>query len=243
MTLGNDFSMSVWIQPDQVKLQTILILQPDNFNDRLNAMQYYSHNGQSTTFWDYGNCSNGGRLSDVGTTFSNAWQHFVFTVSQNGGMKVYKDGILTNVLLTSSQVVNKGRSLWIGGGIDHVGAQFFFDGKIDDIRLYDKELSSGEVLTLNGMNTLCQFTSLLEIDDSNYSVFISHDILEIEINSNGQMSDFRLYSVDGKELFVQKGVLPGERISIPLNYLSNQIFFYSFNTQRKILTGKIGYVR
>lgn len=68
-TQSSSFSISVWIQPNQVKLQTILMAIPDRFADRFNAMAYYSHNGVSSTIWDFGDCTSGGRLIFVGTTF------------------------------------------------------------------------------------------------------------------------------------------------------------------------------
>lgn len=118
-TQSDEFSISVWIQPNQVKTQTILMLQPDDFNDRLNAMAYYSHNGQAATIWDFGDCAGGGRLFQTGMIFSNSWQHFVYTVKPNAGMKIYKNGILTYTLPTNSTVGDRMRDLWIGGGIDN----------------------------------------------------------------------------------------------------------------------------
>jgi hypothetical protein len=125
---GDDFSLSVSIQTNQVKLQTILMINPDDFSDRFNAMAYYSHNGLCSTFWDYGDCTNGGRLQILGTTFNSAWEHYVYIANdEDGYMEVYKNGVLQSHLSSSSHLINRNRDLRIGGAIDVVGALFFFD--------------------------------------------------------------------------------------------------------------------
>jgi hypothetical protein len=237
-TESNNFTISAWIQPNQVLPQTILMLQPDDFNDRLNAMAYYSHNGVSSTFWDFGNCTMGGRLSEVGTIFSNTWQHFVFTVDQNAGMKVYKNGNLVNVLLTSSQVVDRNRNLQIGGAVDWVGAPFYFEGKIDDMSLYDREITAAEVLILYNNNSLCQTTAISENSNNPLiSVSALNNTMHVEIGEK-TAGVFYLTSADGKLIYKSNQLHEGDVLNIPIEKFTNRILIYSFISNSSVTSGK-----
>ncbi|HKR05689.1 MAG TPA: LamG-like jellyroll fold domain-containing protein [Bacteroidia bacterium] len=146
---GNDFTMGVWIQANQVKNQTILMINPDDFNDRLNASVYYLHSGVPWTFWDYGNAASGGRLQIQGTIYSPNWEHYIFIVnSSQNYMEVYKNGILQLNSATSSLLVNRNRELRVGGAIDASTAPFFFDGKIDEMAIYNRVLTATEIQQL-----------------------------------------------------------------------------------------------
>jgi hypothetical protein len=175
ITASNEFSISVWIRPNQVKLQTILFLMPDNLSDRLNAMAYYDHNSVSTTVWDFGNCLAGGRLIQPSQSFINSWQQWVFTVHPLNGMKVYVNGILAHVTTNSSSVIDRNRKLWIGGGEDASGALFYFDGAIDDLKLFEVELTVFEISQLHLEENSCSTLN---------SSALSPNILSFHFNSN-----------------------------------------------------------
>lgn len=240
-TNSNDFSISVWIQPNQVKLQTILMLHPDNFSDRFNAMAYYSHNGVSSTIWDYGNCTAGGRLMYVGTTFSPAWQHWVYTISQGNGMKVYKNGVLHLLQPGNSLLVNRSRNLWIGGGMDLAGAPFYFDGKIDDMRLYDRELTPLEIQTLYGLELICTPTALPDavINKNLFKININGNTVMVKVDPSAAESQLNFFDVDGKALYSRKQIKGGDEFEVNLNTASSGIIMYSFHTAAGIITGKL----
>lgn len=195
-TSSASFSISVWIQPDTVQLQTILMVMPDDFQDRFNAMAYYSHNGSSSTIWDFGNCTAGGRLMQTGTVFSSSWQHYVYTIHPNSGMKVYKNGVLNLSQLSSSSFVNRNRDLWIGGGWDAANAQFFFRGCIDDMRLYDRELTPAEVQQLHMLESYCIPTGIAQAQNQSAPIIVSQPgRLKVTTPAAGT---FMLYDIRGR---------------------------------------------
>lgn len=240
-TASNEFSISVWIQPNQVKLQTILMAMPDNFYDRLNAMAYYSHNGVSSTIWDFGNCTSGGRLMQLGTVFSNAWQHWVYTVSQLSGMKVYKNGVLDISQASSSMVNNRQRNLWIGGGFDAAGAPFYFDGVIDDMRIYERELSATEVQMLYGIEMMCTPTGIANNDltPTNFNVSVTGDHILVKVKSDMPSSTFSLMNSEGKKVFEKENVKGGDQFEASIEEIAKGLLIYSFQTIEGRLAGKL----
>jgi uncharacterized repeat protein (TIGR01451 family) len=150
MINGDDISISLWTKVETVKTQGMVVLFPDNINDRLFAGNYYSHNGVSSLFWDYGNINNNGRLSLIGTFHQPVWEHYVFiTNATNNQMQVYRNGYLILQKSGNSIIQNKNRTLCFGGNM--AGQQIvncFLHGSIDDIRIYNRVLNPAEVMAL-----------------------------------------------------------------------------------------------
>jgi uncharacterized repeat protein (TIGR01451 family) len=150
MITGNDVSVSIWMKADQVKVQSIMMLTPDIITDRFNIAVYYSHNGVSSTFWDYGNYMSGGRLGSINTFFQSVWEHYVFIASSTQNlMQVYRNGYLILQKSGMSDLINKSKVLNIGGAIgDNGTVNHFFSGTLDDIRIYDRVLNPLEIMAL-----------------------------------------------------------------------------------------------
>ena len=237
-TTATTFSISAWIQPDMVKLQTIMMVMPDNFNDRFNAMAYYNHNGSAATIWDFGNCSTTGRLIQIGVPFSSAWQHFVFTISPAAGMKVYKNGALNISQNASSSFINRNKNLWIGGGWDASNAQFFFQGSIDDIRLYDRELTAVEVQQLYTLQGMCTPTGLETVDAGPmpFSITVDHGQIIAKATKGGRLA---LYDTSGKSLCGTSILKPDELVVIDAYNQHPAIVLYQFFNNGAALSGKL----
>lgn len=239
-TQMNEFSLSVWIKPDLVKTQTIMMLQPDNFYDRLNCMAYYSHNGVPYTFWDYGDCTLGGRLYQANTVFSNSWQHYVYTVHPVNGMNVYKNGVLEVNQATSSSLIDRQRNLWIGGGIDVAGAPFYFQGIIDDMRLYDREISAAEAQLLYGLELMCQPVGIAENQPTPNpcQITVENGKIVVDVQSDSENPVLRLFNAEGKLVCPETQLLSGQRYELPASP-SDGLIFYSIKTVLHQFSGKI----
>jgi len=74
-----------------------------------------------------------------GTIAANTWTHIAFT-NTAGTLQLYLDGILQTGTLDGALPVGGGLSI----GSDSSGGEFF-DGIVDDVRIYDRVLSSAEV--------------------------------------------------------------------------------------------------
>ena len=93
-------------------------------------------------------------VSGGASVIDGDWHHVVFTADTNG-TKLYLDGSeLTNRTFgagsASTQIVmpNDLNSFNIGANIDSGGAQYFYNGSIDQIRIFNTALSAGAVTNL-----------------------------------------------------------------------------------------------
>ncbi|MBK8415409.1 MAG: LamG domain-containing protein [Bacteroidetes bacterium] len=238
---SNSFSLSTWIQPNQVKTQTLFMMMPDDFYDRLNCMAYYSHNGVSTTVLDHGNCTAGGRLFIPGAVFSNAWQHWVYTVNPGNGMRVYMNGSLLYSMLTSSPIINRQRNVWIGGGIDVATAPFYFDGIIDDMRVYNRELTPNEVQILYGTELLCGSTGYADASYQKppFEVQAYNGKVYVKMNEDATGTSLKIMNSSGRTLLEDKSILPGMTKEYDAASFGTGILIYAMQSTARLFTGKL----
>ncbi|NJK83521.1 MAG: LamG domain-containing protein [Saprospiraceae bacterium] len=80
---------------------------------------------------------------------NNQWKFIAVTYDGNT-LSTYIDGVLNNTKTTSGAIANTSSSLNIGR--EPSGATFFFDGDIDDVMIYNRSLSAGEVVQIFNQN-------------------------------------------------------------------------------------------
>lgn len=191
-------SISFWAKADALGGFAVL-LYPDNPSNRLGVSLYYSHNGTSSIFWDCGDIYSSGRSYVLPYPFNSAWEHYVFTSSQlNGTMNIYKNGALLHTEAHSSPLSVAGRKLRIGGTGDN---NYSFNGTLDDVRIYSRELSSAEISQLYTLNNGCDIqTGIAETTLENISLYPNPTTgqLHIEVKSAYPLV---IYDVQGKSVF------------------------------------------
>ena len=78
----------------------------------------------------------------------NGWHHLVATYTKaDGTIRIYEDGVLDNTT-TGIPSPNAATSAALHIGDDSDGSPYNFHGKIDDVRIYNRALSSSEVMQL-----------------------------------------------------------------------------------------------
>ena len=99
--------------------------------------------------------------SNSGVT-DGGWHHIVVvnkieTSANGGGYKIYVDGTLNaSASFSSTLRRNSGQSAGIGIGSGNTGTYAFFEGKIDQVRIFNKAILSTEVTTLyNEVDCAC----------------------------------------------------------------------------------------
>lgn len=87
-----------------------------------------------------------GHAKSTATVFDNKWHHIVWTDS-NGTAKLYVDGVqdATNFNYTRSTLSINTTSI---GHLNRGADEYNFNGSLDDVRIYNRALSAGEITQL-----------------------------------------------------------------------------------------------
>jgi hypothetical protein len=144
----NEVSFSLWAKADREASSCLLMLAPDDFQDRCVMCAQYM--GDPTfIIWDYGDCDWNGRmlLGEIDTSYT--WHHYVFMTSESQNLKmIYMDTVCLTSLPYQGSLIDRNRSLYIGAGIDWQFGSIGFRGSIDDLRIYNRAITPDEVKSL-----------------------------------------------------------------------------------------------
>ena len=157
---GSTFSASLWVNHDSIGALNTFIEHVQNGNNRNDFYIGYDNSNNSLTVeLEDTNALEGGACGDpkfcTGISLnSNRWYHIVVTVTPTT-LKVYIDSVLA-YSTTHNTTVNFGNGTWmLGADTDRnpvtVQNSDQLDGRLDDVRIYNHELSQTEVSTLYGL--------------------------------------------------------------------------------------------
>jgi len=76
------------------------------------------------------------------------WTHVAGTVAPDGTMRIYVDGAIGETLVTGPTAVST-LDVLIGAELEYGLIDLFTDGLIDDVRVYDRELSLSELIRVS----------------------------------------------------------------------------------------------
>jgi len=102
----------------------------------------------------------GGTLVQIYTSALTAgqWHHICCTMDHSAEAKIYLDGNLEDTKTGSNLGTSAGTTFYIGNEPAH--SQYFMQGSIDQLRIYDSVLSPAEVLSLYNDETATTASSL-----------------------------------------------------------------------------------
>lgn len=147
--------------------------------------------GQLNTYQVQGHCNNESVLYSYGATHpNNSWHHWVITTSPSG-TKFYIDGAL---VLSDTSFINEtyvqGKDFILGGPVSVNGIGFYSDvniygleGKLDDVFIYNRELTPAQVTLLYQNQTILWSTgattssiTVAPLQTTTYYVMVSDSI-------------------------------------------------------------------
>jgi hypothetical protein len=139
----NDFSVSLWFNTASLSVNQYFY--------------YFSHYGVFIDTNGYINYYGNSNLQYTTAVSLNTWYNVVFVKSSTAGKKIYLNGVEvatdTDTGNLPASFPTYSRSL-IGGGIYNASTDWrFFNGKLDQFRIFDKVLSSGEINSLYNETT------------------------------------------------------------------------------------------
>jgi len=155
------FSYSFWVRVERSSTNVFqhLISKGSSSNSEylIQAMppNSYGLNADSIYFALYPGTTSGAVVQSPASSISlNTWHHIVCTVDGTGnrsGMKIYIDGVsqtLTTSGLSSLTMINSTDPLRFGARSQSTAPNSFLQGKMDEIALFNSELSSSNVTSI-----------------------------------------------------------------------------------------------
>jgi hypothetical protein len=105
-------------------------------------------------------------------TLSDGWHHLVFTFDSSSGYTAYIDNseVTLTTTLSSGTITFPSGTSSIGRVFGNNDPATYFRGKIDQVRIFNKKLSSGEVTTLYGETYASSTKSTTDIFSDNSGV-------------------------------------------------------------------------
>jgi len=143
---GLPFTVSAWAYPDTTNNEAIWAFNKTGNNDENLNLLFYGSGGNTKKFYHYGRTSYVGESTN--TFEPGQWHHIVVVVDSSGNGKMFVNGEQeaewSNGTNTS---VNR---FSIGQEYDGTGstASDFFDGKIDEVAIWNVVLSAADVTAL-----------------------------------------------------------------------------------------------
>lgn len=137
---NNQFSYSVWVKPDSPPYEHEFIIEN---TQNIVYTDYYPNRGYG--IWNYRSSQTGpATYSQTIPTDLTKWYHIVVTATANV-IKLYIDGnFITSTTIGGTPAYTLSTA-FIGKRFND---SFYFGGKIDDIRMYNRALNDSEVLAL-----------------------------------------------------------------------------------------------
>ncbi len=146
VNLFNDFSIIYWFQPNDLETRQWLFGNRHNFSGgEANGLESDIFEGEVRFFWP-------AQLTMTKEITTNEWQFVAFTKS-NTGYRLYYNGELVDVGVNTTAPASN--DPWrIGAHFNQEGWGAFLNGKMDEIRVYGRNLSDSEIEDLyNGTTT------------------------------------------------------------------------------------------
>lgn len=243
--LNSNMSISLWFKADNLTTESDLITKSNN-NDLSYILGIYG--GSPRVLWK--TQDSGDWMTITSTWNTNTWYHIILTYDRND-LKVYKNGILVNTFTnyggdieTSSEPLNIGRRSSSDGK--------YFNGKIDEVSIwnktlvpyevemiYEKGLNSNKIFTMENIssglsadNTLMthyKFENNLNDETSKYSISSSNNLNYV----SGYNSSSSSIDLDGSTSYAKSANFTNltKNMSLSLWFKAN-----SFTTESDIIT-------
>jgi len=138
-SFGNKISISLWVN--------MANMVGDFLNRRVDNAIDFECTQYNTSI--YGHFGAVGYTNGTKTVSLNTWHNYIY-VYDGTALKLYLDGILDAQIPASGNISNYTSVLSIGKYVYHGGSTYyqFFNGKMDEIRFYNRALTASEITYL-----------------------------------------------------------------------------------------------
>ncbi|MFT7611293.1 MAG: hypothetical protein ACI9J3_000236 [Parvicellaceae bacterium] len=211
ITIGSlsQASMSIWLEPDAAMF-TGSIATAVQIGYWASYMNRHSTNGTIISVFDASSVDNSAADETNPLPTSN-WFHVVSTNDGNT-TKLYVNGVLESTYPEPFVWVDGTRDLWLGvRGLGAGSPTDYYNGKIDDFRIYGKALTPAEVDSLFNMaNPTVAVNEVLDVP--NISLFPNPSQNSFQVVSDKSIIDLKIEILDlaGKVILKKNFVKEGK---------------------------------
>jgi len=145
LNVGTELSVAAFVNPNTLS-GNVPVVTKTNFNDSGKGEWFFGSETSGQVIFFLANGNGQEKFDSASTISTSVWSHIVITAKIGGPVTAYIDGVDAGVdsgMTDFGSDFNSSIDLEIGRS-----PLQFFDGRIDDVRIYNKELSSGEVSNL-----------------------------------------------------------------------------------------------
>jgi len=161
---GNqNFSFSVWVNSDTWDIDNMYILKWGDETPSTDgeAMKFfYSNSGNGKVSLNFV----GAYILDSPTVdLSGSWHHLAVVYSQGRNISLYVDGVINgSAIIGGDLIIPAGKSVYVGRYI--TASKLPFDGQIDELGIWNRTLSSDEIVKLYNQGFGLGFGEILAIN-------------------------------------------------------------------------------
>ena len=185
----SDYSVSLWVNTRTLAANQALICPYDGNGLLVNIVQ---PNGYIRFY------HNGGTLVNISTSAitANTWYHVCVTMDHSAAAKIYINGNLENTKTGSNLGTDPGGTFNIGNQPTH--SSYYMQGRMDQVRVFNKALSQSEVTTLYNETTSTVNTLQVLGDTSCVATYtFEGNANDLSTNYNGTASGNITYDYSG----------------------------------------------
>ena len=172
---NNGFTVALWACPTAVKQWSRFIdFGNGEYSENIVLARY--QNSNSLIFESYDSTNTGSDVIASDAIELDTWQFFAATLDTSGNVCIYKNGVLIQTG-TSGIIPNTYRSnLYIGRS--NWSSDAYYEGGMDDIRIYNYNLSASEIMDIyehNRMDIMSPFSGATDVSINSTLKFIPAD--------------------------------------------------------------------
>ena len=199
LNISKHITLSAWVYTENGGPNNPRIISKDYLGSH-SGYELYTDEVGSNSYRKVGTSTAGDvGLQDVGLVYFDRW-HFVATTYDGERMVIFVDGVEVGSVEITSEISTNSYSLWIGdrrhNSLDD------FQGKIDDVRIYNRALSAAEIQALYELGESEDHGILIFQED--YSSYSTGSLPEdYVIVYNGQGNSQQYIDSDGDEKWLR----------------------------------------
>ncbi len=141
---------SVWIYPTDNTVTNQIFGSMGNTDGGKDGIivGYFGGNMRASALYFSSNTSRGSFSGSENSVQLNTWNHLAFTVDTSNNAAIYINGELNSNGSFSESPTSHDRALMFGKGAYSGGGSHYFNGMIDEVKIWDWALSPAEVRSL-----------------------------------------------------------------------------------------------